>query len=71
MALIDSLKQDMRNADEAATKLAAYLYDDPRATASERILWALSVAVLHIIEWILRREKERKEERDTYFRCNS
>ena len=57
--LIDALREDMRRMDEISSDCGLHMAgpykNDERI---EQYLWAFAVLGLHIIQWILRKEKE-------------
>lgn len=57
MPIVDALRKDARTAEKIACDMGEHLRDDPKQTIVERCIWALAVGQLHIIEWIIRRER--------------
>lgn len=55
--LTRALKEDLRNVDRIADETGQFLRENPETSMRERFFWAISVAIFHIIQWILRREK--------------
>ena len=66
MTNLDALKEDMKRMDAIAEDCGMRAATVPyvgNSKMTDRYFWAVAVTLLHVVQWILRREKNDQDNR--------